>query len=484
MNCIICDEKFNKTKHFKVKCLHCNFEACRECCKKFILINEYTSCMNPQKNENGELECNKEWTRKFMLKNFTKKFINIEWKHMLQNVCFNNEKQLLPETMNYLKQEKEKNIIRKEIADVSLIIRELKEKRDNLNIMLRNGGNMIDRKHLYNKSICADAECKGYLNDEWKCGICEKYTCNNCNVLKPLYKPDTHICDDDDVATFKLLTHTTKPCPKCNALIYKIDGCDQMWCTECHTAFSWHTGNIETRVHNPHYYEWQRQQNDGIIPREYGDMECGRDIVGINGQHVIFYITNECFKFLMQKLEKENNFADKIKNLKSRFRQLNRIYVRMVNFQTEELNTYIIDENMNNQDIRARYLNNSISECRFKQLLQQRKNNYLKKREIYTIGNLLLITFIDIVYRFRYEWKDYREKIEKDSETIAVSIDEHMKFIDKYFNEIIGIVKYCNELLMENKETYGGKGLIIMIYDIANANMNQRVNYNIFQKIK
>ena len=78
----------------------------------------------------------------------------------------------------------------------------------------------------------------------------------------------------------------------------------------------------------------------------------------------------------------------------------------------------------------------------------------------------------------------FREKIEKDSETIAVSIDEHMKFIDKYFNEIIGIVKYCNELLMENKETYGGKGLIIMIYDIANANMNQRVNYNIFQKIK
>ena len=44
-----------------------------------------------------------------------------------------------------------------------------------------------------------------------------------------------------------------------------------MWCTQCHTAFSWRTGEVETRIQNPHYYEWQRQNNNGVAPRVEGD---------------------------------------------------------------------------------------------------------------------------------------------------------------------------------------------------------------------
>jgi hypothetical protein len=40
-----------------------------------------------------------------------------------------------------------------------------------------------------------------------------------------------------------------------------------MWCTQCRTAFSWITGNIETTVvHNPHYYQWMRETGQ-TIPR-------------------------------------------------------------------------------------------------------------------------------------------------------------------------------------------------------------------------
>ena len=53
-----------------------------------------------------------------------------------------------------------------------------------------------------------------------------------------------------------------------------VRNCDQMWCTQCHTAFSWNTGRIEEhRVHNPHYYDWMRQ--NGGLPREPGDVPCG-----------------------------------------------------------------------------------------------------------------------------------------------------------------------------------------------------------------
>lgn len=38
-----------------------------------------------------------------------------------------------------------------------------------------------------------------------------------------------------------------------------VSNCDQMWCTTCHTAFSWERGTIEKgHIHNPHFYQWQK----------------------------------------------------------------------------------------------------------------------------------------------------------------------------------------------------------------------------------
>jgi hypothetical protein len=49
--------------------------------------------------------------------------------------------------------------------------------------------------------------------------------------------------------------------------------CSQMWCPDCHTAFDWRTGHIETgRIHNPHYMEFKRGR---ISTREHGDIPCG-----------------------------------------------------------------------------------------------------------------------------------------------------------------------------------------------------------------
>lgn len=52
--------------------------------------------------------------------------------------------------------------------------------------------------------------------------------------------------------------------------------CDQMYCLECHTAFSWNTGQIVNGViHNPHYYEYLRKIGNGTAPRNAGDVPCG-----------------------------------------------------------------------------------------------------------------------------------------------------------------------------------------------------------------
>jgi hypothetical protein len=49
-----------------------------------------------------------------------------------------------------------------------------------------------------------------------------------------------------------------------------------MFCVECHTAFSWQTGAVVNGViHNPHYYEFLRNQGNGTAPRNAGDVPCG-----------------------------------------------------------------------------------------------------------------------------------------------------------------------------------------------------------------
>jgi hypothetical protein len=111
---------------------------------------------------------------------------------------------------------------------------------------------------------CPEETCEGFLSQQYKCGMCEIQVCAHCQVKK---EDDDHICDQELVETIKQIKKEARPCPKCASLISKIDGCDQMWCTQCNTAFSWNTGKIETTViHNPHYFAWMRATGQ-VLPR-------------------------------------------------------------------------------------------------------------------------------------------------------------------------------------------------------------------------
>ena len=136
------------------------------------------------------------------------------------------------------------------------------------------GRNVEMEKRAFVRACPHDA-CKGFLSTAWKCGLCENWTCPTCHEVKGPEKDAAHTCDPNNVATAELLARDSRNCPKCAAGIFKINGCDQMWCTQCHTAFSWRTGRVETHmVHNPHYYEYQRAHGTPL-PRAVGDVPCG-----------------------------------------------------------------------------------------------------------------------------------------------------------------------------------------------------------------
>ncbi|MEI7996130.1 MAG: hypothetical protein WCH01_14640, partial [Methylococcaceae bacterium] len=265
--CIICDEKFNKTNHFLITCSYCATEACRTCCQTYILGQNLPKCMNNA--------CGKEWTRKFLVQVFPKTFVNKDLKKHKEKVLLEKELSLLPATQGVVEAQIEKEKLLAEVAQVNALIRDLYRRRDNLNIQVANtDGNNAHNKPRNFVRACPVEDCRGFLSTQWKCGLCETYTCSKCHVVKS--KTDEHVCNTDDLATAALLSKDTKPCPSCHTGIIKIEGCDQMWCTQCHTAFSWKTGKLEDKIHNPHYFEWQRL--NGGVPRAQGDIQCGREI--------------------------------------------------------------------------------------------------------------------------------------------------------------------------------------------------------------
>jgi len=136
---------------------------------------------------------------------------------------------------------------------------------------------------------CQNDTCRGYLSTQYKCELCETYTCPHCLELIGYAKTDPHTCDPNNVASAELIKKDTKPCPQCGVRIYKISGCDQMWCTECKVSFSYKTLQIDTgATHNPHYYAYMQQRNNGIAPRNPQDVVCGGLIhLTMVGTHIL-----------------------------------------------------------------------------------------------------------------------------------------------------------------------------------------------------
>jgi len=124
---------------------------------------------------------------------------------------------------------------------------------------------------------CIATECKGFMSEDLECPLCSTKACKECHESLV----EGHTCNPDVVANVKALAKEARPCPTCAANISKIDGCDQMWCTQCQTTFSWRTGLKETgNTHNPHYYEFMRR-NGGQVPRAPGDVPGGAPACGM-----------------------------------------------------------------------------------------------------------------------------------------------------------------------------------------------------------
>jgi hypothetical protein len=520
------------------------------------------------------MNCNKEMTRETIVLHFTKKFVSTKYKTHRENCLFEQEKAMLPATQPIVEQiirnDKIKNDITRVRAEISNLYQKIRDYEDILygNSRIKE----VERKSFVRK--CPNSECRGFLSMQWKCNLCNRKTCKDCNEC--IAEDDEHKCDPNNVETAKLLAKDSKTCPKCGEMIFKIDGCfaedtpvmlwngkfkysqnicigdilvgddghprnvlqlctgidelyridqtngmsytvnskhtlifkigdsivnivvddylklpndimknlkgfksfkqhdncseitvhsigkgryygwlvddnhrfllsdftvvrncDQMYCTQCHTPFSWRTGKVETgTVHNPHYFEWLQRRN-------LEDNQIQQDMIPRCGREIDHFFVREMIR------HPSINFSNRIISLCRSLIHFREII--LPNYETHRFN--------DNQDLRVSFLRNQIDENYFRTTLQKREKARQKKEEYYRLFAMMIQCITEIIYRYREEegqvrMTEFVARVDRVSDT-------------RFLDEIENLITYVNECLANISRTYSCQRYGVSIRDLS-----------------
>ena len=418
MDCNICGDVYNKSTRQEVKCPYCDFSQCLKCFKTYLLgsVKIEADCMS----------CHRELTLDFISEVTPKTFHNDEYRKKRANMLLSQERSLLPDTQHLVEARVEQRKRDKQIEELLDEQKYLRQRLREITVKVRelhwhaNDPNRAVTQEKERKKFimgCPNEDCRGFLSQAWKCGTCQSYVCSKCRVVKGARDDDEHVCDPDAVATAKLLQDDTKPCPNCAIPIFKISGCSQMFCVECHTAFDWNTGRIDTGIiHNPHFYQWQRDRNGGVAPRVPGDMPCG----GCGGMP-----WHETVRIILR--QRNQHFPN--------WQNCHRIveHIRQTMLYRYPVRIGMTD----NTDLRVRFLMNELDENNWIRQLRIRQKKAEKDRAIHQLLELVMVSITDVFTTF----------VNGTTENLE--------------DEVEGLRAYVNREFQKIKNTYNNKTLFI-----------------------
>ena len=506
--CKICCEKYNKSNHVPIKCTSCEFEACRQCHATFIIdpSNAVPNCMN----------CHREFQREFLVQNFTQKFVTQDWKKHREHVMFQRERALLPTRQPVAEMVRRKDALKRENEELLKQMTELRTKQyqcqreiGNIDYRIRmgpaadafpnprNGNGTTSAPHasaFIRPCPNTASNCRGFLSTQWKCNLCNMWACKDCHEIKGTTQDTPHECNPDNLASAKLIDTETRPCPKCGARVFKISGCNQMFCTACNDcAFDWVTGRIETIIHNPHYFEFQRQRNGGQAPRVIGDILCGREVdyatthtitmdlfpreeisqmmimwrgtnrnmynaPGITGQARWEKFYEDCIKNVnrimgtqqqQQTLTPDQKMTNQRQILfrKLQFREICRLIIEI---RQVTLPQHRIDPLRYNEELGVKYLLGDLSEKDFATSLQRSDKKMQKSRDIQNILTMVLNTSTDIIFRFAEHLRTSRANIAQNPNYVFNNND--FNIMDE-IRELFNYANVCFERVSKNYQS-------------------------------
>jgi hypothetical protein len=396
------------------------------------------------------MNCEHPWNREFLDDVFPKTWVNGEYAKHREKVLLDREKARLPASqhlvINYKIAEELKQTVKDEAEEMTRLKRRIAviaNNRDSLNVRIgrivrsqysvdgrgvvrADQGQQPERTQFVCK--CPAQDCRGFLSTQYKCGVCSMFTCPDCREVIGASKSDPHECDPHTKETVALLKKDSKPCPSCGTNIFKVSGCEQMWCTMCHTAFSWRTGQVvQGVIHNPHYFEYMRSR--GTLQRQPGDVPCGG-----GGAH-----------FSVHELHRRFNDADKLEHSVS----ADTVYamriacekllqmVRHVRYEVLGGAQLQLPDEDANIDLRIKYLMKEIDEPTWRRILQQREKKRDKIIAFRQVYELLHDVAVDCLRALEFQ----------SSETV----DEVLR---KFENEMDGLLKFVAASLKRISERF------------------------------
>ncbi len=382
--CEVCLEEFTSSLRARVECPQCKLNVCRVCVRRYLLnTSQQPHCMGHK--------CKCTWDREFLIKNTLRAFVNGDYKAHRSKMLLEQEKARLPETMpaveNYMKigtmkktiksDEEAYNKLRQQLQNLKTKITQDKR---NIKLYERGESGKKEEKREF-KQKCGVEGCRGFLSSAWKCGLCATWTCPKCFEVLGKEKECGHECDPNNVESAKMIKKETRNCPSCATPIFKTEGCDQMWCTQCHIAFSWKSGmRVNGVVHNPHFYQWQREGGGAAPIQTPGAQVCG----GLPGA---WQFRRQLNRAMTGDPYKSNNISTDVM----------RLHAGCAHFQHWELDRLrrACQTASDNKDLRIKYLCKEITETKLMQKIQQRDKMREKKMAQLQVYELLNTVFLE-----------------------------------------------------------------------------------------
>lgn len=472
IDCGICLEPFNNKARKRICCAYCSDKGgmyCKSCIERYLLEDTSSEPRCPN------IECRLGWSDDFLSDNMTKMYLLNDYKKHREKILLDIERARLPETQEDAARYRESKLfiapIQKQLVDLKTQMQQLpqviafneaeklfygrrvftkQEERDqtynalvlattayreaikpfnvqinrvctqeyfrNQRIVNQHGRIPVARgaapqgpKSTWTFVMKCPSTCEGFVGIDWKCGLCKLEVCKDCR------EPMPHECDPDKVLTARALQKEAKPCPKCAAQISKIDGCDQMWCTQCQTAFSWRTGEIETnRVHNPHYFEWVRRNGNAAPTPTVGQQnaEC------LTPQEVIDHVIH---------------YNSRHRELMTWCRVMRHFQVILRQYQNQ------INENeieAKKHDLRVERLVSEITDDQWKISLQRIEKSLLKTRRVIQVLELYYQTGVDLLRSSLLETTNKDEVCQQLLELRVYCSDQMQKIRKRFNNEV------------------------------------------------
>lgn len=401
--CPVCLQKMTKNFRREIQCPCCEYTVCLMCVRKYIVEKQEPHCMR----------CKTVWTYRFISTTTPFSFYNKQLRDAQVKFMMEREKGLLPATQHLAEREKKRREALIMISELKKQQREYQRITDDLQLTILNleaEANVTHTRHKDSRLFiyhCPRENCRGFLSksdpDSLICPLCCNKACAQCFV--PLVEP--HVCKKEDVESARMICEETRQCPNCATNIFKISGCEQVFCTMCHTAFEYSTGKIATGpIHAPGYYEWLHTRDNMDVQRHPEDVPCG----GLPN-----------FNFSISALGAENYF-----NLCSYYRCL-------VHCQQVILPKFFTDTLDYNTELRVRYLLGDIDEKKWASLLKTSCKKMERKRAIYAVLQTWINTMIGLFHNLLEKPSSFSE-IEKEILALRIYSNDELSIIKTIYH--------------------------------------------------